>query len=110
MDSLHYLQQYHASLEMVPLALRELFNIEFVPCDIYGLKNGLFELILKQESPVDKKQLAAILSHSNGTLYTLKDEHKKIVKKQQDLLRISTRSLSMGNTIENTKKGEKALQ
>ena len=89
---------------MVPLALRELFNIEYVPCDIYTLKKGLFELILKKESPVDKKLLAQILNNSSGSLYTLRVEHQKIIKKQQELLRIATRSLSMGNTIENTKK------
>ena len=104
MDSSHYLEQYIASLDMVPLALRELLNIESVPCDIYALKNGLFELILIQESSIDKRLLGQILNNSNGALYTLKNEHKKIIKKQQELLRISTRSLSMGNTIENTKK------
>lgn len=91
-------------LRLTPLSIRELFFLQKIPCNIYGLDEGLFTIVLKEKAVMNKDTLKDLVFKKQVTLFAKKDEYKKIIESHQNNLRNVSRSLSIGDPLVNCKK------
>ncbi|MGB0452244.1 MAG: HD-GYP domain-containing protein [Bacteriovoracaceae bacterium] len=103
MTAFKALFQNNLSYKLVPLPLREIFYIETVPCDVYGISDGLFELLIEKNTEVEKELLVNLVGGGHKSIFVHQDEAELFVKLQQDNLRNISRSLSIGNPIEKSR-------
>jgi len=89
--------------QIVPISIRELLFISTAPCDIYGLREGLFYKALRKGVFTNKHLLRDLISKGQIHLFVNREDRSLIVNTvQKNLLQI-TRSLSLGNPIEKGK-------
>ncbi|MCK5073555.1 MAG: hypothetical protein KAQ98_09030 [Bacteriovoracaceae bacterium] len=88
----------------MPVSIRELIYLNRSPCDLYTINKNIFDIHIKKKSQLGKDILRDLVAKKTTTLYAKENDHKKIVETQQNLLRNSTRSISIGNPLENAKK------
>jgi HD-GYP domain-containing protein (c-di-GMP phosphodiesterase class II) len=104
MNAFTALEQNALSFKLKPISVRELFFLGDTPCDIYGVVNGLYKIILKEGSYLDNKVLKDLIEQGHAISYVLHEARLNIIAKQQDNLRQVTRSLSIGDALEKGKK------
>ncbi len=97
-------RQSHLALSLVPLTIRELFNLPSSPCDIYAYENESFKQIIRKGMYLDSKVLIGIIQAGHIKVFTHENERRTLTELQQQSLRTITRSFSMGNPHENCKK------
>lgn len=91
------------SLQLVPISIRELLFISNCPCDIYGLKEGLFHRTLRKGVFTNKPLLRELIAKGQIHLFVKRKERHLIIDSvQKNLLQI-TRSLSVGNPADKGK-------
>lgn len=93
------------SFDLVPVSLRELFFINQAPCDFFSIsEDGTYEVALRRHAYVAGPVIKELIQAKVRKLYVHADERKELAIKQQENLRLATRSLSMGDPVENAKK------
>lgn len=91
------------SLQLVPISIRELLFISTCPCDIYGIKDGLFHRTLRKGVFTNKPLLRDLIAKGQIHLFAKRKERHLIIDSvQKNLLQI-TRSLSVGNPLDKGK-------
>lgn len=98
----HYnsLIQNQLTLKLVPISIRELLFISTAPCDIYGLKDGLFNRTLRKGVFTNKPLLRDLIAKGQIHLFVERKNRALIIDTvQKNLLKV-TRSLSVGNPLE----------
>lgn len=92
--------QNHLTLKLVPISIRELLFISTAPCDIYGIKEGLFQRTLRKGVFTNKPLLRDLISKGQIHLFVKRSERQLIIETVQKNLLNVTRSLSVGDPIE----------
>jgi len=104
MNAFSALEQNALSFKLKSISIRELFFLGETPCEIYGLVNGLYKLILREGSFLDAKVFKDLISEGHANIFVKHEDRLEIIRKQQDNLRQVTRSLSIGDPFDKGKK------
>lgn len=96
--------QNSLGFKLVPISIRELLYLEECPCEIYGLRNGLFAKLLGPQTRLTKDLLMDLIKNGHARLFVHEKERLLIIQEIQDNLLKITRSLSIGDPLENCKK------
>jgi HD-GYP domain-containing protein (c-di-GMP phosphodiesterase class II) len=96
--------QNNMSYQLVPLPIRELFHLSKLPSDVYGIVDGLFQLIFEKGTKVDKEIIMSLISAGHRQVFIYERDFVTLVEIQQDNLRNVSRSLSIGNPIDKCRK------
>lgn len=99
-ESYNSIEQNHLTWQLVPISIRELLFISTAPCDIYGIKDGLFSRTLRRGVFTNKPLLRDLISKGQVHLFVKRDQRHKIIEEVQKNLTQVTRSLSVGNPID----------
>ena len=109
MSAINAILRNHLSFDLVQISLRDLSSLKFLPCDLYGLDNGIFKVLLKKSSPVNRNILKELILRGYSLFFVTYDNHESLKKHQQKNLVNITRSLSIGDSAENGNKLLNAL-
>ncbi len=100
-ESYDSIKQNLLTLQVVPISIRELLFISTAPCDIYGIKEGLFQRILRKGVFTNKPLLRDLIAKGQVHLFVKRNDRPLIIDNVQKNLLNVTRSLSVGNPVEN---------
>ncbi len=103
-QALEIIKRSHLGFKLSPISLRELLFIEICPTDIYGIKIGQFQKILRKGDHIRPDVLRALIKQGQANLYILGKYKHSLVKGVQRELIQTTRSFSVGNPLEKVKK------
>lgn len=103
LTAIEILKRSHLNFKLIPISIRELFFISELPSDIYTIEDGLFKLVLKKKSFINKAVIKDLVSQGALELFAHRKDRENIIKSHQDNLRNITRSLSIGNPLEKAK-------
>lgn len=103
-QSFMLLERNHLAFQLTPISVRELLFIADLPCDVYSVDDGVFRLILKRRSYINKEVIKDLIQQGKYELYIAHSERESLIHYQQDNLRKVTRSLSVGDPLEKGKK------
>ena len=105
------MQEYYSAiaktglaLKLTNLSIRELMYITKVPCDVYCYRNNSFKVVISKHTSIDNNFLRDLANQGDTDFYIYKDDHTLIKQEVQKHLTLVTRSLSVGNAVENAKK------
>jgi len=104
MSALSSLLQNHLSLQMVEIPLRELIALNYAPCDIYHFSDGLFKVLWKKETQFKREVFKDAFTKNIENFFVVGEDHSAVQAAVQDKLLKITRSLSVGDPINNGKK------
>lgn len=105
MDDVYKLiMQAQLTLDLTPISIRELLFINTVPCNIYGTENDLFEIILKKNSYLNNQIIKDLILKEKVNLFVKTEDRKEMIESLQASLTQLTRSLSIGDSFEKTKR------
>lgn len=96
--------QNNLSYQLVPLPIRELFHLNKLPCDVYGIVDGLFSLIFEKNTKVDREIIMNLISSGHRKVFIYEKDFSYLVEIQQESLRSVSRSLSIGDPIDKGRK------
>jgi hypothetical protein len=109
--SYHQIMQAYTLLEqnalntgLKPISLRGFLFLNQSPCDVYGLENDLYKILLKKNSYIDTGVLKNLIKLGHTKVFVPHKQHPELIDLQQDELIKVTRSLSIGPALENAKK------
>ncbi|MBH47814.1 MAG: hypothetical protein CME71_06550 [Halobacteriovorax sp.] len=105
-QSMSLIERNHLAFQLTSISVRELLFVTDLPCDVYGIKDGVFELVLKRRSYINKEVIKGLIQAGRFELFINHGERQKLITYHQDNLRKLTRSLSVGDPLE---KGKKVL-
>lgn len=88
------------NFKLTPISFREIFFIAESPCDIYGLVEGLFQVVIFKKSEITNSLLRDLLQNNLANLFVLEEDRDKLRVAQQENLINVTRSLSIGDPLE----------
>ena len=106
MSAFDALKQNSLSFQLLPISIRELFFLQETPCDIFGMADGLYKLILREKSYINSQVLKDLIAREHSVVFVHQERRYELIELQQNNLRTVTRSLSIGDPIE---KGRKQL-
>jgi len=92
------------SLELGPVSFREIFGMPYIPCDLFSMRKGQLQVVLAQGMAYSIAQTKELVDSGITTLYAFEKERLKLIEHHQEELRRQTRSLSIGDPLENGKK------
>jgi len=95
--------QNQLTLKIVPISIRELLFITKCPCDVYGIKDGLFFRCLRKGVFTNKNLLRDLIAKDQTNLFCKREDSSLIMDNVKNNLLIVTRSLSVGNSLEKCK-------
>lgn len=96
--------QNSMGFKLRPISIRELIYLEECPCDIYGVKKGLFTRLISAQSNLSKEILRELIKSGHAQLFVYHNDRQLIINKIQEGLLKVTRSLSIGDPFEKSKK------
>ena len=96
--------QNNLSYQLVPLPIRELFHLSKLPCDIYGIVDGIFQLIFERKTKVDKDIIMSLIGSGHRRVFIYEKDFYQLVTIQQENLRNVSRSLSIGKPMDKAQK------
>ena len=103
----HYrsIQTSHLALELQSISLRELLYIPKSPCDVYCFlkEEKRFEVIIHQYTVIDNSLMKSLNKEGYSEFFILRKNHHLIIEDIQNQLTQITRSLSVGNALDNAK-------
>lgn len=103
MDALKTLKQSQLTYQLKSFSLRQLLFLDSTPVDIYGVRNGLFEIIIKKKSSISKDMIKNMIAKKQYQIFIKNNDADLLLNAQQENLRKVTRSLSVGDSIKNCK-------
>jgi len=101
MDAFDAIERNNLSFHLTPITIRDLFYLDKCPCDIYGHYNGRFKIMLEDGMKLLPVSLKKLIDDDQVHLFIYENALKSLIKKQQDNLVHSSRSMSIGNLKEN---------
>lgn len=104
MSTFRAIFQNNLAYQLVPLPIREVFHLNKLPCNVYGIVDGLFSLILEKGTKVDREMVMGLVTAGHRQVFIYDNDFKFLVEIQQDNLRNISRSLSIGDPIDKAKK------
>ena len=104
-----YIEQHRLSLKLKPILVGELYLARKLKHPVYIFRNGFFYPVINEDSVPTKDQINALIKNSHREVYVYKDDVQEIKKNLETALIKVTRSLSVGDPLENGTKDLKLL-
>jgi HD-GYP domain-containing protein (c-di-GMP phosphodiesterase class II) len=101
MSTLKVLNTNSLSLQTIPISIREIFFFNEAPCDFYKYENGHMSVALPRYTIINKNIFVNLIKAQHTELYISETDKIKLIEYQQKLLTQVTRSLSMGDPLQN---------
>lgn len=98
------LEQNALNTGLKPISLRGFLFLKQSPCDVYGLENSLYKVLLKKNSYINTSVLKNLIQQGHTKVFVPHSQHSELIELQQDELVKVTRSLSIGPPLDNAKK------
>ncbi len=103
MNATDIFRKSHLALNLTPFTIRELFNIPTTPCDVYIFKDGKFQHSLYRGTYVANDTLKEMIEDGHTIVFASHAQRVELKELQQEILRQTTRSFSMGDSYQNCK-------
>ncbi|MBF0298355.1 MAG: hypothetical protein HQK51_06520 [Oligoflexia bacterium] len=84
--------------------MREIIFLTIAPCDLYGIINNFFTVVIPKNALINRENLKKIVELGLHQIFARIDDCQILNQIHRKKLIDITRSLSMGNTLENCKK------
>jgi hypothetical protein len=104
-----YTEQHRLSLKLKPILVGELYLAKNLKHPVFIFKNGIFYPVVNEGSVPTKDQISTLIKNSHKEVYVYPDDIKDIKKNLETALIKVTRSLSVGDPLENGNKDIKLL-
>lgn len=104
-----YIEQHRLALKLRPILVGELYLARKLKHPVYIFKNGFFYPVIHEDSVPSKDQINTLIKNSHREVYVYKDDIQEIKKNLETALVKVTRSLSVGDPLENGTKDLKLL-
>ena len=104
-----YIDQHRLSLKLRSILVGELYLARRLSHPVYIFKNGFFYPVINEESVPSKEQINTLIKNNHREVYVFADDVKEIKKNLETALIKVTRSLSVGDPVENGAKDIKLL-
>ncbi len=100
----HALEINRFVLDYKQINLREVLNIEESPCDFYILRQGLPHRLHEKNHELNNQTLREWVEAGISKIFIKAREHKNLIEKQNENLRSNTRSLSIGDPLDKSRR------
>lgn len=104
-----YSEQHRLSLKLRPILVGELYLARKLKNPVYIFKNGLFYPVVNEGSVPTKEQINTLIKNAHREVYIYPEDIQEIKKNLETALVKVTRSLSVGDPLENGTKDLKLL-
>ena len=104
MKTIDILKQSHLALHLTPITIRELIGLGHCPANVYIFEDDQYILSIKKGAFLDSKTLKEHIEKGHSSVFVKETEREDIMLVQQENLRVTTRSFSMGDSKDNAKK------
>lgn len=104
-----YTEQNRLSLKLKPILVGELYLAKRLKHPVFIFKNGAFYPVINEATVPTKEQINTLIKNAHREVYVYPDDVQDIKKNLEHALIKVTRSLSVGDPIENGTKDLKLL-
>lgn len=104
-----FIEQNRLSLKLRPILVGELYLARKLEHPVYIFKNGFFYPVINEGSVPSKEQINTLIKNSHREVYVYPSDISEIKKNLETALIKVTRSLSVGDPLENGTKDLKLL-
>lgn len=104
-----YIEQHRLSLKLRPILVGELYLARKLRHPVFIFKNGVFHPVVNEGSVPSKDQIQTLIKNSHREVYVYPEDVSEIKKNLETALIKITRSLSVGDPIENGTRDLKLL-
>lgn len=104
-----YIDHHRLSLKLRPILVGELYLSRKLKNPVYIFKNGYFCPVIKEGTVPSKEQIHSLIKNSHKEVYVYPEDVDEIKRNLETALVKVTRSLSVGDPIENGTKDLKLL-
>lgn len=104
-----YSEQHRLSLKLKPILVGELYLARKLKHPVFIFKNGVFHPVVNEGSVPSKEQINSLIKNSHREVYVYPDDIQEIKNNLESALIKVTRSLSVGDPLENGTKHLKLL-
>lgn len=104
-----YVDQHRLSLKLKSILVGELYLAKKLKHPVYIFKNGFFHPVINEGGVPTKEQINALIKNAHREVYVFPDDIDEIKKNLESALTKVTRSLSVGDPLENGTKDLKLL-
>lgn len=108
-SSFDAIYQNALGLKLTPVSVREIMLLEYSPCDIYVADYGPYKIHFYRGTQISSELIKELLYAGHAQLFVRDDDYPGLIEKLQTRLKNVTRSLSIGNPLENAKLQMKLL-
>lgn len=104
-----YSEQHRLSLKLRPILVGELYLARKLKHPVFIFKNGVFHPVVNEGSIPSKEQINSLIKNSHREVYVYPEDVQEIKNNLESALIKVTRSLSVGDPLENGTKDLKLL-
>lgn len=104
-----YSEHHKLTLKLRPVLVGELYLIRKLRHPVYVLKNGIMRAVFQEGVSPGKEQIQVLIKNGIREIFLFPDDVKEIRGNLENALTKVTRSLSVGDPLENGTKGIKLL-
>ncbi len=104
MSAFKLFEQSYLPSQLTPIGLKELTFLKISPCDVWVFENGEFSVELKAKEDITKNTLRSLVARQIFLVFVANENLTLFQEQQQRNLRIVTRGLSIGDSLQNAKK------
>lgn len=104
-----YSEQHRLSLKLRPILVGELYLARKLKHPVFIFKNGVFHPVVNEGSIPSKDQINSLIKNSHREVYVYPEDVQEIKNNLESALIKVTRSLSVGDPLENGTKDLKLL-
>lgn len=104
-----YVDQHRLSLKLKSILVGELYLAKKLKHPVYIFKNGFFHPVINEGGVPTKDQINALIKNAHREVYVFPEDIEEIKKNLEAALTKVTRSLSVGDPLENGTKDLKLL-
>ncbi len=97
------LEQNSLAFKLTPISYREIFHLEYVPCDIWGNVDGIFKVVIFKGGEANAQVIKELLQRKIKNLFVYESQRTLLKEFQQEHLRSITRSLSIGDSFDKSR-------
>lgn len=98
------LLQNALNLSLKPISLRGLLFLSYTPCDIYGAEDGIYKVLLRKNSYLNTTIIKNLIEQGHSKIFVKHELRHIFAELLHEELRKATRSLSVGNILDNARK------
>lgn len=104
-----YVKQHQLSLKLKSVLVGELYLARKLKHPVYIFKGGIFHPVINEGTVPSKEQISALIKNNMREVYVFPEDVEEIKKNLESALTKVTRSLSVGDPLENGTKDLKLI-